>query len=194
MLKSNGQSTAELMGIREISSHGFINEKGEEVVMFLIRPANLSLLSPENLEARIYGLVTVLKGVSEIGMLCLNSRESYDDNKRFYKKRLEEETQPVIRKMLQRDLRYMDELQVKMATSREFIIYLRPEEKTDREKENMLDRIKQLLAEQGFQAKLAERDDVKRILAVYFEQNVTTEKFEDHDGERFIFLRGDDEN
>ena len=28
--------------------------------------------------------------------------------------------------------------------------------------------------------------DIKRILAIYFEQNVTTEKFEDYDGERWI--------
>lgn len=30
------------------------------------------------------------------------------------------------------------------------------------------------------------REDIKRILAVYYEQNVTTEKFEDFDGERWI--------
>ena len=28
--------------------------------------------------------------------------------------------------------------------------------------------------------------DIKRLLAVYYEQNVTTEKFEDFDGERWI--------
>ena len=29
----------------------------------------------------------------------------------------------------------------------------------------------------------ADREDIKRILAVYYEQNVTTERFEDFDGE-----------
>ena len=29
-------------------------------------------------------------------------------------------------------------------------------------------------------------NDIKRLLAVYYEQNVTTEKFEDFDGERWI--------
>jgi len=31
-------------------------------------------------------------------------------------------------------------------------------------------------------------EDIKRILAVYFEQNVTTEKFEDFDGERWVIF------
>ena len=30
------------------------------------------------------------------------------------------------------------------------------------------------------------KEDIKRLLAVYYEQNVTTEKFEDFDGERWI--------
>lgn len=29
-------------------------------------------------------------------------------------------------------------------------------------------------------------EDIKRILAVYYEQSVTTERFEDFDGERWI--------
>ena len=29
-------------------------------------------------------------------------------------------------------------------------------------------------------------EDIKRIMAVYYEQNVTSEKFEDFDGERWI--------
>lgn len=36
--------------------------------------------------------------------------------------------------------------------------------------------------------KAAEEEDIRRILAVYFEQNVTTEKFEEFDGERWIIL------
>ena len=36
--------------------------------------------------------------------------------------------------------------------------------------------------------KRAEKEDIKRILAVYYEQKVITEKFEDFDGERWIIL------
>ena len=42
------------------------------------------------------------------------------------------------------------------------------------------------MKEQGFSVSRAGREDIKRLLAVYYEQNVTTEKFEDFDGERWI--------
>ena len=51
-----------------------------------------------------------------------------------------------------------------------------------------LNRIENMLVEQGFTSKRADEEDMKRILAVYFEQNVTTEKFEEFDGERWIIL------
>lgn len=51
-----------------------------------------------------------------------------------------------------------------------------------------LNRIEKTLREQGFVVKRADNEDIKRILAVYFEQNVTTEKFEEFDGERWVIL------
>ena len=51
-----------------------------------------------------------------------------------------------------------------------------------------LGRIEKNLRDQGFSVKRSDKEDVKRILAVYFEQNVTTERFEDFDGERWIIL------
>jgi len=192
MLKNRGgRSTAELIGISKLSEHSIFSDKGEETVLFLIKPSNLSVLSEESLNTRIYGLMTVLKGVTEIGMMCLNSRESFENNKWFLKKRLEEEREPVIRHLIQRDLKDLDRIQIQMATSREFLILVRPKEKSERDKQNLLNRIEKMLAEQGFQAKLADKEDIKRILAVYFEQNVTTEKFEEFDGERWIVRRKD---
>ena len=133
MKKIKNKSTSELIGLKEICEEKIVTQTGDEVMYFLIKPTNLSVLSKESLNARIYGLMTVLKGVTEIGMMCLNSRESYDDNKRFLKKRLEEESNPVVRKLLQNDLVHLDKMQVQMATAREFLLVLRPNEKNDRE-------------------------------------------------------------
>ena len=46
--------------------------------------------------------------------------------------------------------------------------------------------VEKSLKEQGFEVKRAGEEDIKRILAVYYEQNVTSEKFEDYDGQRWI--------
>ncbi len=77
-------------------------------------------------------------------------------------------------------------IQVQMATAREFLIMVRLREEKESEVFPYLSRIEKSLKEQGFSVKRADRADIKRILAVYYEQNVTTERFEDFDGERWI--------
>ena len=188
MKKTKGLSTAELIGLDSIEETYFQTTEGEKTVFFLLKPSNLSVLSNESLNAKIYGLMTVLKGVTEIGMMCLNSRENFEDNKRFLKKRLEEEKNPVVRKLIEADLHHLDRMQVQMATAREFLLVIRPKEKKEKEMLLFLNRVQKILEEQGFHVKQATKGDIKRILAVYFEQNVTTEVFEDTDGERWVIF------
>lgn len=180
--------TRQLLGIKEITSYSLKTEFHGELVYFLIRPDNLSVLSESSLSARIYGLMTVLKGMTEIEMLCLNSRESFEDNKSFLRKRLEEEENETIRQLLKQDMQFLDRIQVQMATAREFIILVRLEPERENEVFSYLNRIEKTLKEQGFIARRAEEEDIRRILAVYFEQNVTTEKFESFDGERWVIM------
>lgn len=119
-------------------------------------------------------------------MLCLNSRESFENNKQFLKMRMEQEDNPVIRKLLEKDQNHLDRIQVQMATAREFLILIRLKDEKESEVFPYLSRIEKSLKEQGFSVRRADKEDIKRLLAVYYEQNVTTEKFEDFDGERWI--------
>lgn len=180
--------TRQLLGIKEITSYSLKTEFHGELVYFLIKPDNLSVLSESSLSARIYGLMTVLKGMTEIEMLCLNSRESFEDNKAFLRKRLDEEENETIRQLLKQDMQFLDRIQVQMATAREFIILVRLEPERENDVFSYLNRIEKTLTEQGFIARRAEEEDIRRILAVYFEQNVTTEKFESFDGERWVIM------
>jgi len=159
-----------------------------ELVYFIIKPTNISVLSEASIAAWIYALMTVLKGMAEIEMLCLNSRENFEDNKRFLRSRIEQEDNPTVRKLLEADLTFLDRIQVQMATAREFLIVIRLRDEKPNEVFPYLNRIEKALREQGFSVKRAEKEDIKRILAVYFEQNVTTEKFEDFDGERWVIF------
>lgn len=188
MRKEKNPSTRDLMGIQELSTYGVITDRNQELIYFLIQPSNLSVLSEESLSARIYGLMTVLKGITEIEMMCLNSRENFEENKQYLKHRLEEESNPVIRKLLEADATELDRMQAQVATAREFLIIIRLNRQKESEIFSYLNRIDKMLSEQGFTSKRAEEEDKKRILAVYFEQNVTTEKFEEFDGERWIIL------
>ena len=99
-----------------------------------------------------------------------------------------EEDLPVISRLLEADAKSLDRLQIQMATAREFFVLVRLREETGMELHTHLSRIQKSLEDQGFKASLASGEDLKRMLGVYFEQNATTEKYEDYDGERWIIL------
>ena len=179
-------STRQLMNTRRITEYSLETYDGDELVYFMIRPTNLSVLSESSVGARVYALMNVLKGVAEIEMLCLNSRENFEENKEFLRRRAEEERNPVIRQLLERDQIFLDRIQVQMATAREFLILIRLRNQKGKDVFSYLDRIEKSLKEQGFDSRRADEEDIKRILAVYYEQNVTSEKFEDFDGARWI--------
>lgn len=132
--------------------------------------------------------MTVLKGMAELEMLCLNSRENFEDNKKYLQDRAEEEENPAIRKLLEADLVFLDQIQVQMATAREFILVVRLQGEEEKEVSPYLNRIEKTLNDQGFTTRRADGDDIRRVLAVYFEQNVTTERFEESDGERWVIF------
>ena len=75
-----------------------------------------------------------------------------------------------------------------MATAREFLIIIRLNDEKQKEIFPYLNRIEKTLREQGFAVKRAANENIKRILGVYFEQNVTTEKSEDFNGERWVIF------
>ena len=179
-------STRQLIGAKALTDYSLVTYGQGELVYFIVTPTSLSVLSEASVGVWIYGLMTVLKGVAEIEMLCLNSRESFEDNKRFLRSRMEQEENPVVRRLLEKDLTHLDRIQVQMATAREFLIMIRLKEEKESEVFPYLSRIEKSLKDQGFSVKRADKEDIKRLLAVYYEQNVTTEKFEDFDGERWI--------
>ena len=179
-------STRQLIGAMAITDYSLVTYKEGELVYFIVKPSNISVLSEASVGARIYALMTVLKGVAEIEMLCLNSRESFEDNKSFLRSRMEQEDNPIVRKLLEKDQTHLDRIQVQMATAREFLIIVRLRGEKESEVLPYLSRIEKSLKEQGFSVKRADSEDINRILAVYYEHNVTTERFEDFDGERWI--------
>ena len=180
-------STRQLMGIEGINGHSLATPHGE-LVFFMIKPTNISVLSESSVGARIYALMNVLKGIAEIEMLCLNSRENFEDNKSYLKARMDAEQNPVIRKLLAQDQTALDRMQVQMATAREFLIIIRLRNEKERDVQPYLSRIEKSLKDQGFTVRKAGESNIKRLLGVYYEQNVTTEQYEDYDGERWVIF------
>ena len=168
------RSTRQLMGIEEIKDYCIATRMGN-LVFFIIKPTNISVLPDSSISARIYALLNVVKGQAEIEMLALNSKESFERNKDFYRERLSQEELPAVRRLLEQDSKHLDRIQVLMASSREFYIIIRL-------------RGEKSIKDNGFTVSRATEEDLKKMLGVYFEQNVTTEKFEDFDGDRWVIV------
>lgn len=186
MNKKRKSSTKELIGIEGITDYSIKTSHGE-LAYFIVEPTNLSVLSEVSILQRINGLKTILKGIAEIEMLALNSRESFESNKRFLRDRIEIEEVSAVRKLLEKDQIGLDQLQIQMATAREFLMIIRLKGEKGRETLPYISRIEKSLSEQGFTARRAGTSDLKRILGVYFEQNVTSD-IDDFDGERWVIL------
>ena len=181
------QSTRQLMGIDDFTDYGIATRMGN-LVFFAIKPTNISVLPGSGVGARIYALLNVIKGQVEIEMLALNSKESFENNKDFYRQQANLEDLPAIRKLLEQDSAHLDRIQVLMASSREFYILVRLQGKKESDVFSYLSRIEKSIKDNGFTVRRATEQDLKRMLGVYFEQNVTTERFENHDGERWIIM------
>ena len=126
-------STRQLIGTKAVTDYSLQTYGHGELVYFIIKPSNISVLSEASISTRIYALMNVLKGIAEIELMCLNSRENFEDNKRFLRSRIEQEQNPVVRKLLEQDLSFLDRIQVQMATAREFLILIRLRKKKEKE-------------------------------------------------------------
>ena len=177
------RATRQLMGIESINDYSIVTPMGR-LVFYIIQPTNIGVLPADSVTSRIHSLLSVLKANPELEMVALNSKESFENNKNFYRDRLEKEELPAIRALLEQDIQYLDQKQVSMATAREFYFVVRLSGDKDADVFPYLSRIEKNIKDSGFTVRRAEDSDIKRMLAVYFEQNVTTEKFEDYDGER----------
>ena len=180
------KATQQLIGIEDITEHSLKTGLNTELVYFSIKPSNISVLSEEALGAKIYALMTVLKGVTEIELVCTNSRESFESNKVFIKKRIAAEDNPAVRALLERDAVHLDHIQAQTATAREFLLLVRTRNLKEKELFAHLNRVEKIVLENGITVARLGKDGIKTLLAVYFEQNTTNEKFEDIDGERWM--------
>ena len=181
------QSTRQLMGIDNITDYSIATRMGD-LVFFAVRPTNISVLPDAGVSARIYALLNVVKGQAEIEMLALNSSESFEDNKTFYRRRASEEDLPAIRRLLEQDSTHLDRIQALMASSREFYIIVRLRSERESEIFPYLSRVEKSIKDNGFSTHRADEQELKKLLGIYFEQNVTTEQYEDHDGERWVIF------
>lgn len=183
-MKNSKNSTRQLMGIDRITDYSLATGMGE-LVFFIVSPTNIGVLPESSITERVRSLQAVLSSLGEVEMLALNSWESFEHNKNYYKDRIEAECIPAIRELLRQDMDDLNKKQILLTTAREFYLILRLRGAVETDIVRYLSTVEQSIKSCGFTLHRASREELKRILSVYYEQNVTSEKLEDYDGERW---------
>ena len=182
-MKKGNLSTQAMLGVKSFSRNGIQTNGYGEIVYFLVKPTNISVLSRVSVGQKVKQLMQLLTVQPDIEIICLDARENFDDNKLYLDARLEDETNALIRELLERDKVFLDEIQVQMSTAREFLFAVRMRNESDEQSFSTLNRIEKSINEQGFDCTRAEKDDVKRILSRYFGINTDEKQLDDHDGD-----------
>ena len=182
--KKKGRSVQELLGIKTFTKYGLATTKGE-LLFYLVSPTNISVLSHANIEIKIHHLMMVLSAIPDLEITCTDSSECFDDNKAYLTERLTAEQNPKVRKIIKKDIDFLDNIQMEMATARQFMFIARLKNQKDKQSFDAANRIEKVISEQGFEVRRMRKADIKRFLALYFEASMNGEQMPDIDGEQF---------
>lgn len=190
--KKKGRSVQDMIGIKRFTRYGLMTERGE-LLFYLVSPTNISVLSHVNIEIKIRHLMMVLSAIPDIEITCTDSSECFDDNKAYLQGRLEAEQNSKVRKLIQKDIDFLDNVQMEMATARQFLFTARLRGNKDKQVFDTANRIEKIISEQGFEVRRMKKADIKRFLAIYFEASMNGEQMPDGDGEQYYEVSEDEE-
>ena len=185
--KRKGRSVQEFIGVRTFTKYGLMTQRGE-LLFYMVSPTNISVLSHVNIEIKIRHLMMVLSSLPDIEIICTDSSECFDDNKAYLTERLKNEENSKVKKLIRRDIDFLDNVQVEMATARQFLFTVRIKASKDKRVFDTANRVEKLISEQGFEVRRMRKADIKRFLALYFEASMNGEQMPDIDGEQFYEL------
>ena len=186
MLKKK-KSVQKLIGFDSFTKYG-VKTNHAEFIFFSVEPVNISVLSAANIEAKIHHLMMVLSMIPELEIMALDSCETFEPNKAYVRKRLREEQNPAVRKLLEADYQFLDEIQLEMSSARQFLFAVRFHKEKDEQVFHLINRVDKAIAEHGFMVKRMNKPEIKRVLALYFGTSISGGEISDIEGEEYFEL------
>lgn len=179
--KRGKKSVQNLLGLQGFTTYG-LKTIGGELVYFAIQPTNISVLSHVNIEIKIRHLLMVLTALPHLEVACLDSAQRFDDNQQFMESRIRQEDNPKVRAALEQDRDFLDSIQLEMSTARQFVLGLRFKNEKDAQVFTAINRAEKAITDRGFEVRRLGKEDVKRVLAIYFESTMNGDQIPDVEG------------
>lgn len=184
-MKKGRKSTRELIGIKTFTKYGLETMSGE-LLFYRVAPTNISVLSYANIDIKIRHLMLILSAIPDIEISCTDFCECFDDNKAYLQSRKEKETNSKIKELLQSDIENLNAIQTESATSRQFMFIVRCKNLKEEQVFQLSNRIEKIISEQNFDVRRMKKPDIKRILAIYFDDSKYGDVMGDYDGEKYM--------
>lgn len=185
MAKRRNNAVQGLIGFERFTRFGVKTDKAE-IAFFSVEPTNISVLSEANIDVKIRYLMTLLSTVPDLEIIALDSCECFDSNKIYVKDRLQNEQNEGVRKLLESDHSFLDEIQAEMSSARQFMFAIRFRREKDEQIFNTINRVDKAISEHGFAARRMTKPEIKRMLALYFGTSISGEEISDIEGEEYM--------
>lgn len=184
-LSRNQRSTQQQLGIRSFGHYGLQTDKGE-LLIYTIAPTNISVLSENAAYGRVAEFARLLESLPDMEISITDVSESFDSNKAFLLGRLRAEENPCVRQLLEKDIQFLDTIQVEMSTSRIFMLILRVSSRKEAEVFRTAVEAERVIAAHGFHAHRMRKSETKRMLALYLDAGIEGDRLPDVEGKQFI--------
>ncbi len=176
--KKKGAAVQDLLGFKAFTDYGVSTNRGE-LLLYEIRPTNLSVLSAASVENKIREMTMLLAAIPEIEIACVDSSECFDENKAYLSERAEQEKNKKVRDLLQKDIAFLDSIQLEMATARKFLFIAKCRGMNPQQVFHYANAVQKAIHEQGFEVHRLEKSEIKRLLALYFDASLFGEQIPD---------------
>lgn len=183
--KKSKNSLQKLTGFETFTKYGVKTDRNE-FVFYHVEPTNISVLPPEMIGNKVHDLAALLSVVPELEIMALDSCECFDDNKIYVRKRLAEEKNEAVRKLLAAELGFLDEIQTGMSSARELLFIYRFRRENEEQVFSLINRVSKAISDHGFTAHRLEKPEIKRMLALYFGTSITGDMIPDIEGEEYV--------
>ncbi len=186
-IKKNNDSVQNFLGIKSIEDNHLVNTLGQELYYFSVQPTNISVLSSKQVATLIRSLSNVISQIKEAEIICTDSSQSYEDNLKHLEFLAKKESNPLLKRLNEQDVQYLDNVRSNTATSRVFYLLVRCNTiDSQLDKARFITTVEQICKEHKLQIRLADKEEIKKLIAIYLEQNTFKEKLEDFDGEEYL--------
>lgn len=185
--KNLSENTLQLLNIGSFDELGIQTLDTQQLIYLEVQPLNVAVSGNDRVLESIRNLQSVLENTTNLQVLCLSSSQSYEKNKQYLRERSEDESMdPNVRQLCYDDIEYLDELSLSMSTGRSFYFILPFHQGDLNQIRQQLAQSEAIIREQGFQIRHADKRDLQKALAIYWEQNTHLDQYPELDGEQFL--------